>query len=171
MANLHGYAMWLGTGNTCLLLARTHLRGFLAARSFQSQPNSPEVITIWTISACVTNCWRLTILKHFVGLNHYMVTRGFPGYCPEVLWKRSFANFKFIGIPMHKIPYFCIFIVMERIYLTLQSEMCISRSLFLKSTINKIDHKGFKCQYNIFRFEFWGSFSTFYRSREQNPHI
>jgi hypothetical protein len=77
VANLHGYAMWLGTGNTCLLLARTHLTRSLAAQSFQSQCNSLEVIAIWTISAHVTNHRCLTILKHFVARNHYMVTRGF----------------------------------------------------------------------------------------------
>lgn len=99
--------------------------------------------------------------------------RRIPGYCPEVLWKRSFANFKFIGVSVHKIPYFCIFIVMGRIYLTLQNGMGISSFffLFLKSTINEIDHKGFKCQYNIFALEFWVSFSTFYSTGEQNPHI
>lgn len=77
MANLHGSAMWLGTGNTCLLLARTHLTLSLAARSFQLQCNSLEVIAIWTISAHVTNHRCLTTLEHFVGLNHYMATRGF----------------------------------------------------------------------------------------------
>lgn len=46
----------------------------------------------------------------------------------EILRKRSFANLKFIGILIHKIPYFYIFIVIERIYLTLQNGMCISSS-------------------------------------------
>lgn len=68
-------------------------------------------------------------------------------------------------------PYFYIFIVIERIYLTLQNGMCISSSLFLKSIINKIYYKGFKCQYNVFALEFWVSFSTFYSTGKQSPHI
>lgn len=85
----------------------------------------------------------------------------FLNYCPDVLWKRSFANFKFIGISMHKIPYFYILIVIERLYLTLQNEMCTSSSLFLKSIINKIYWKSFKCQCNIFAFGHLVSFLLF----------
>ena len=97
--------------------------------------------------------YKPSVFNNFQALSGYESLyshQSFLNYCPEVLWKRSFANFKFIGISIHKIPYFYIFIVIERLYLTLQNGMCISSSLFLKSIINKIYCKSFKCQCNIF---------------------
>jgi hypothetical protein len=67
----------LGTGNTCLPACSHSLNMIPSKQFFQPQSNSPEVTSIWTISTCITNHQCVTIFKHFVNMNHYMVTRDF----------------------------------------------------------------------------------------------